>query len=110
MKLITIVQTRIVSPAAAPTAAPAGASQPSPHGLRIALVGGGKMGENHARAINRASTPARLVAVADPSVRARAALGSLVPGLAGFGAVAELLANAEVDIVHVCTPPSTHAA
>lgn len=68
------------------------------------------MGENHARAISRTATPARLVAVADPSSRARAALGSAAPGLAGFGSVAELLTNVEVDVVHVCTPPSTHAA
>lgn len=77
--------------------------------LRIALVGAGKMAENHAKAIARTPTPAKLVAVADPSARARESLLAIAPEARGFDSLGELLAAAEADVVHICTPPATHA-
>jgi predicted dehydrogenase/nucleoside-diphosphate-sugar epimerase len=34
----------------------------------------------------------------------------MVPGATGFGSLSELLAQAAVDVVHICTPPATHRA
>ena len=71
-------------------------------------MGAGKMAVNHARAVERAGGRARLVAVADPSEPARQALLELMPGIAAFGSLGEMLAGGGVDVVHVCTPPATH--
>lgn len=75
--------------------------------LRVALIGCGKMGLNHARAI-QACAAARLVAVADPDAD-RAKLRSVLPeGVEWFHSASELLASAKPDVVHIVTPPATH--
>ena len=76
--------------------------------LRVALVGGGKMARHHAKAIAARGIPARLVAVADPSAEARQAMQEVAPDAAGFASLAEALAAVDCDVVHVCSPPSTH--
>jgi predicted dehydrogenase/nucleoside-diphosphate-sugar epimerase len=76
--------------------------------LRIALFGGGRHAQHHARAISRCPG-ATLVAVADPSEGARSAVQAIVPGARGFESPEQLLGQAEIDVVHVCTPPATHA-
>jgi predicted dehydrogenase/nucleoside-diphosphate-sugar epimerase len=79
--------------------------------LRVALVGAGKMGAHHARAIaSVSSSRARLVAVADPSPMARGEVVSVTPGVREFDSITTLLADAPVDVVHVCTPPGTHVS
>ena len=82
----------------------------APAPLRIALAGGGKMAQNHARAIGRTPTPAQLVAVADPSPEARAGIQAIAPGAAGYADLGELLEKERPDVLHICTPPTTHAA
>ncbi len=76
--------------------------------IRVAIVGGGKMAQHHARAIARCNFPAQVVAVADPSETARAAMLAIAPGALGFGTLEELLREQQVEVVDVCTPPSTH--
>lgn len=83
---------------------PPGASAP----LRVAVVGAGKMGQHHMRAIERLGGLARLVGVADPApgraeqLRAAGITVSVYPDLA------TLVARERVDVVHVCTTPETH--
>ncbi len=75
--------------------------------LRVAVVGAGKMGLNHVRAI-QASKLGRVVGVADPNAipqQVHQAAGSEIPI---FGDAETLLAETRPDVVHVCTPPSTH--
>ncbi len=81
-------------------------SQTSP--LRIALFGSGRHAQHHARAILRCSG-AELVAVADPSDVAQAAMRGIVPGVKCFNSPEELLASEAPHIVHIITPPASHA-
>ncbi len=77
--------------------------------LRVALFGAGKMAMHHAKAIALQEN-AKLVAIADPEadpVKLRETLGSEVLVFPGGE---ELLRKSAPDIVHVCTPPGTHAA
>ena len=74
--------------------------------LRFAILGAGRIGQVHARAV--AGTPgARLVAIADPVVRAADAIK------AAYGcdirSIAEILTSADIDAVVICTPTDTHA-
>ena len=80
--------------------------------LRVAIVGAGKMGRHHARAISRLSGIAKLAAVVDPSVAARDSLCALYPPAQPFESLQALLAapNARPDVIHVCTAPETHEA
>src|SRR5262245_26400570 len=76
--------------------------------LRIALIGCGKMAINHVKAIHTCPG-AQIVGVADPQgVPAR--LQALLPASATWFATAEdMLDAARPDVVHIVTPPSTHA-
>ena len=92
-----------------PDDTPSGLRHPSiDRPLRVAIVGAGKMGQHHARAIGRLGSSVRVVAVADPSESARAAILCLVPDAAGFASLEEAVAAGPVDAVHVCTAPETH--
>lgn len=80
-----------------------------PAPLRIALLGAGKMAVQHGAAI-RHCADAELVAVVDPAVPAdevRARFGSAVRS---FADAAAMLTEMRPDVVHVVTPPATHAA
>jgi len=77
--------------------------------LRIILVGAGKMARHHASAITASRVPARVVAVVDPSEQARAAMREVAADAAEFMSLGEALSGSDADIVHVCTPPATHA-
>jgi predicted dehydrogenase len=67
------------------------------------------MALNHVAAIQRAIIAARVVAIADPSPAARAAVSRQVPEAAQYDTTAALLADTVPDVVHVCTPPHSHA-
>src|SRR5262245_12329965 len=84
-------------------------TSPSSDGLlRIALFGAGRHAQHHARAIFRC-TGAKLVAVADPTEAAQAATRSIVPEVRCLATPEELLAAERPDVVHICTPPASHA-
>ena len=84
--------------------------QPKVQELRIGIVGAGKMAANHARAVASCTIPARVVAIADPSELALASLGSVATEAKRFQSLSELLAGEVVDVLHICTPPASHAA
>jgi len=76
--------------------------------LRVALAGAGRMATHHARAMARAGGPVQLVAVADPLAATQTEIQALWPNVQAFDSLEALLAAVPVDVVHVCTPPSTH--
>ncbi|HEV7838903.1 MAG TPA: Gfo/Idh/MocA family oxidoreductase, partial [Gemmatimonadaceae bacterium] len=78
--------------------------------LRVAIVGAGKMGINHARAVANCGVPARVVAIVDASESALKQLGAVASSAKHFASIAELVAGERVDVVHICTPPASHAS
>ncbi|MEJ7813499.1 MAG: Gfo/Idh/MocA family oxidoreductase, partial [Gemmatimonadaceae bacterium] len=87
------------------------ASPPRPAGpVRVAIVGAGKMGQHHARAVARLADGARVTAIVDPAPAAREAMLQLAPGATAYATLGEMLAAETVDVVHVATAPSTHEA
>ncbi len=87
--------------------APGGPSSTS-RPLRVGLIGCGKMGMHHLRAI-RALPGATVVGISDPLV-SRESLEDLLPADALLtGSVEELLTKARPDVVHIVTPPESHA-
>src|SRR5580698_5626335 len=75
--------------------------------LRIGLVGAGYISEFHARAIQRVPN-ARIVGIADVvDFRARALAGRF--GIPKVFPNMEALIDEGVDVIHILTPPDTHA-
>ena len=81
---------------------------PDSRPLRIALIGAGRHAQHHARAILRCPG-VQLVAVADPSDAAQAAMRDIVPGIGCFKTPEELFASERLNVVHIITPPASHA-
>jgi len=77
--------------------------------VQIALFGAGRHAQHHARAIARCAG-ARVVAVADPSDAAQAAMREIVPSIRCYRSPDELLAAETPHIAHIITPPSAHAS
>ncbi len=76
--------------------------------LRIALIGCGKMGLQHVKAIGSLSG-VRLVGVADPAADLDRLAELLPAGVRVMKDAGELLADLRPDVVHIVTPPATHA-
>lgn len=76
-------------------------------GARIGIVGGGFMGRVHSRAARAAGGTLAGIASSTPesAVRAASALGIE----RGYASVDELIGDDSIDIVHICTPNTTHA-
>jgi predicted dehydrogenase/nucleoside-diphosphate-sugar epimerase len=80
-----------------------------PRVLRIGLIGAGKMGMHHLRAIRRIPN-AIVVGIADPLVT-RETFAGLLPDDARLVTDADgLLNDVHPDVVHIVTPPDTHAS
>jgi len=76
--------------------------------LKIGIIGCGKMGKHHIRAISLQDC-AKIVGIADPLIE-QADLGDLLPAdIKVFSSAEEFLNKATPDVVHIVTPPSTHA-
>lgn len=75
--------------------------------LRIGIFGAGRHAQHHARAIQRCRAT-QLVGVADPTPVARELMGKLAPDAVIFENPVDLLEQLRPDVVHICTPPSTH--
>jgi predicted dehydrogenase len=75
--------------------------------MRAGLIGAGFIGGVHAHAIRSAGGILTRVADSSPEHAAEAArrLGALAPA----DSARSLIASDEVDVVHICTPNSTHA-
>jgi len=78
--------------------------------LRVAILGAGQMACQHARAIGRLPGLATVTGVVDPHADALESIRRIVPGVATYPSIDALLAAQQPDVVHVCTPPSTHEA
>jgi len=76
--------------------------------VRVGALGYGAIGHEHNAAIAR-TEGLQLTAVCDPDARRVAAARELAPSVRGYEAAAALLADDEVDLVVVSTPPNTHA-
>ncbi len=76
--------------------------------VSVALLGCGRIAQVHQQYL--AAVPeAELVAVCDADVRARTAMSARA-AVPAYATVEELLRCASPQVVHVLTPPSTHAA
>lgn len=76
--------------------------------LKVAIIGAGKMGFHHAKAIQRVDG-ARLIAVVDPFLD-RERWQKVVPGeIELFTDSAAMLENVRPEVVHITTPPGSHA-
>lgn len=74
----------------------------------VALLGAGRIGTEHAR--NLAGIPqARVVAVADPNLIAAEAAKVLARGERVYADPKDAIADADVQVVIICTPTPTHA-
>lgn len=77
--------------------------------LRVGLIGLGKMGRHHLKAI-AASGTASVVGVADPAASPEELGPELPPGAIVVKSAEELLERARPDVVHIVTPPASHAS
>jgi predicted dehydrogenase/nucleoside-diphosphate-sugar epimerase len=66
------------------------------------------MAQNHLRAI-RSLDDASVVAIVDPNPQARQLLEALEPSARSVASIQELLGAGQIDVMHICTPPDTHA-
>lgn len=76
--------------------------------LGVGIVGTGFIGSVHARAVRAAG--ARLVAVAESTPQGAAIAAKRLQAEHGCASAEELIRRSDVDIVHICTPNSMHAA
>jgi predicted dehydrogenase/nucleoside-diphosphate-sugar epimerase len=76
--------------------------------IEVAIIGGGKMAQQHALAVARARVPATVVAFAEPEPAAAEAMQRVSPGARAFSSLHDLLQAGRPDVVHICTPPVTH--
>lgn len=77
--------------------------------LRVGLIGFGKMGRHHLKAIE-ASGRAVVVGVADPAASAEELAPLLPAGAVVVASAAELFVQARPEVVHIVTPPGSHAS
>ena len=75
--------------------------------LRSGIIGGGFIGGVHAYAVRAAG--GRLTKVADHSPQAAREAAERLGAEAAAESAADLIAAADVDVVHICTPNATHA-
>jgi len=75
--------------------------------LRVGLVGAGYISEFHARAIQRVPN-ARIVGIADV-VSARASALAARFNIPKVFPTMEAMMNEGIDVIHILTPPDTHA-
>ena len=77
--------------------------------IRVGLIGAGKMGLHHLKAIQHVPG-ATVVAVADPAPIGEALAAALPEGVRTFASAGEMLEAVRPDVVHIVTPPATHAS
>lgn len=75
--------------------------------LRVAILGGGRMAQQHAKAI-RLQPQARFVAVGDPYLSSQDIKERFGADVEGFNDPQRLLTEARPDVVHIVSPPHTH--
>ena len=78
--------------------------------IRVALIGAGRIGSNHAALIARDIPNAELIAIADPVEGAAAKLAEALGVEQAYTDIAELLARPDLDAVVITAPPRFHTA
>ncbi|WP_425838054.1 Gfo/Idh/MocA family protein [Streptomyces fractus] len=80
--------------------------------VRSAIVGAGMIAEVHRRSVRTAGGRLTGVLASTPERSVEVAAEWSAPGqpVAAYGDFDDLLADADVDVVHICTPNRTHAA
>ncbi len=81
---------------------------PAPRPARVGLLGYGAIGHEHSRAV-RSVPGLELTAVCDRSAERVAAALDAAPSARAAASAEDLLADPDVDVVVVSTPPSSHA-
>src|SRR5436190_9399391 len=83
---------------------------PGTRRFRVGLIGCGRIAQQHAASLS-AHPAVELVAICDVRPAARDQLGERygVPEAMCFEEYGDVLAQAQPDVVHVCTWPDTHA-
>jgi len=76
--------------------------------MEVALIGCGKMGVHHAKAI-KAHGAGRIIALADPSGDRSKLDGLVAKDVPFFNSVSDMLKAIKPTVVHIATPPATHA-
>ena len=76
--------------------------------LRVAIAGAGLMGRWHAHYARKAG--ARIAAVIDSNAAAGHALKAKTHTAAVFQDLQQCLASVQIDVVHICTPSTTHSS
>ena len=77
--------------------------------LRAAIVGTGAIAEAHVAALRAAAERVEIVAATDVDAERLAAFCESHDIAGRYASAGELLARGRPDIVHICTPPNTHA-
>ncbi|MHB8874601.1 MAG: inositol 2-dehydrogenase [Myxococcaceae bacterium] len=80
-----------------------------PAPLRIGVIGAGRIGIVHARTVAHRIPEARVVAIADPNLEAAKTLAASVGGPQATADYRELLSDAAIDAVAICSSTDTHA-
>src|SRR6266446_7357993 len=75
--------------------------------LRIAIVGCGKVADQHVHAIHRIDD-CRIVALCDRELLMAKQLGERFDGSECFSNVSEMLQKTSPDVVHITAPPQSH--
>jgi predicted dehydrogenase len=78
--------------------------------LRAAIVGAGGIASEHARSLRAAGDRVRLVAAVDTDAERLADFCEMHSIPDAYPTAAAMLAAEHPDLVHICTPPGTHAA
>ncbi len=76
--------------------------------LRVGIVGAGLMGKWHAHAAHKAS--GGIVCVADTNQNQAVQLAKYYRTAQSFGDLREMLKQKSLDVLHICTPTSSHYA
>lgn len=75
--------------------------------LKVVVIGCGKMGKHHLRAIQTLET-AEIIGIVDP-LATKEKMGDLLPlGANIFASLDDMFENSQPDVVHIVTPPASH--
>jgi len=76
---------------------------------KVGIIGTGDFAHAHAQALNAMPDRVRIVGAASPDAAQGVAFCQKYDIPAHYTAANDLFAQAQPDIVHICTPPTTHA-
>src|SRR5512147_988984 len=78
--------------------------------LKVALVGCGKIADGHVEEIQKMPSRARLGAVCDRELLMAEQLAARYGIASYYDSYDDMLAKEQPDVVHITTPPQSHAA